>query len=239
MDPKKIIETVQDSLDRHFNEMSAMGSKGYCEIPNLPLYIQNIEKFSGNFEAVLRNLPDCLEAEIIPNVAVLDKDSTRKKRNAFEQQVKKSFLMRAAEYQKEDFLKMGLGRDEVKSIRCTGKAPAHPDGGYYDLTVDHCVELASGGSSNAKNLTAVPEYINGFRNDFIKSQRQYAPKADFYINIIPRRIKNKLPVVGIFPGGFRQKGPNRFSRTDELFGFPYYDKEVSSLCPALSAHSNP
>lgn len=97
---------------------------------------------------------------------------------------------------------MGLSVETIERCAEDGKTPIIKPGFPYDLTVDHTVDLAYGGTNVPENLCAIPEYVNSLKGIF--TQVQYKLGRPNILSFRPRAQKDGTPVpVPVIPGGFQ------------------------------------
>ncbi|PZQ48622.1 MAG: hypothetical protein DI551_01235 [Micavibrio aeruginosavorus] len=154
------------------------------------------------FDAVLSNLPPCLELSSHTLVQA-PTEERQHLRQDFNKSVRRSLIQEifANSTHHEALQRMGIAPAHITQIAAQGQIPKE----FYDATLDHIIPLIVGGANDPANLTLIPNYLNTFRAVFFHAQKEAAAKAglDKVLTFIPRKINGRVPMVPLIPRGFR------------------------------------
>lgn len=210
------IQQVRSEMQMHFDAVILDKNNQDTEFEKR---IKRVRGFFEAFDHVMANMPECLDIELI-DLNSVNGDTKKRKEKQFDNGIKRDFLSEMAKRHPKAFENMGVKGDYLLHIQEEGTVPYHPDDGYYDITVDHIIELSLGGSNDWKNLSVIPEFLNICKTKFFHNQLRAGAKNNAIL-IVPKKFDDRPNAVPFIPGGFRQKQDHAAlqTRSSELFGY--------------------
>jgi len=179
------------------------GKQKNVEVPIFKLF-QGWQKAAGddNFITITRHYPraifDLIEEEkpeTLP-LAVRNNIENRARRR------KRTIFGLAAQKHPEALLQMGLTQTDIDWIRENRTVPFYDQNRRYDLSLDHIIEIARGGSAGPENTVIVPYHIN-FVRSYLHHYQMSQPDLKTYLTLKYRESSDKPRLVPYIEGGFR------------------------------------
>lgn len=224
---RKILERLEDRLHQEFNKIQHdQGLRPQIQQKKL----NSIKARLHNILGMIEHLPDSLE------LGMVSVQERRFSSASYSQtSAKKAFLKKVIR-ENADALINAIPEDldnKQLSDLMEGHVPVHPDGGYYDISLEHIIPRNIGGGHRGEdNLCLYPTSMNFYANKLVGEQlpEPISKKLDVYpyplpdevLIITPKKVEGRIPAVPEIPGGFQKDDPTKYKkRASEIFGFEF------------------